>query len=77
MSELCGVLKSSKAVKAKTIRGNDWVESSLMTKDIIVETQLDMYENTWIKIMERNDKSGNRLIASFKLKADGTMTPQV
>jgi hypothetical protein len=76
MSKTYGLLKSSMKQEDKTLRGSDWIESHLMNHDVKVIMNMDEDGITNIYLKERNDTSGDNLIAWFKLLPDGTMIPQ-
>jgi 2,3-bisphosphoglycerate-independent phosphoglycerate mutase len=59
----------------KTIRGSEWVESSLMTKNIKIITQMGEDDVVYLHLKEVHDASGDLLIRSFKLLPDGTIEP--
>ena len=68
-----GMLISSRKQNEKTLCGGDWIVSSLMTHDIKVITQIEKNGLVNIYLKERDDASGDRMIAWFELQPDGTM----
>jgi len=75
-SKTYGILSSSRSVgKNRTIRGNEWVESILMTKDIKIVTQMGEDDIVYLHLKEVHDASGDLLIRSIRILPDGTIEP--
>ena len=68
-----GMLMSSMKQNDKTLRGGDWIESTLMTHDIKLTTNMGKDGEVNMYLKERDDAQGDKLIAWFQLQPDGTM----